>query len=186
MIGIYDNFPDVHHGAVIFSCKIQTQELQKTLLVFLQELNEQIKPLEIPEIIKQNIHVKMDVGIADGLTFNYFDLKCLKHCLREISNNVLPTLDLFFVVRYYIISGVNRRPLKFDYYILRFLFKENAVELLVYHDKGPRHLAVEELVKFLFNSINHELRSKQMSPLSLVSIRTVGSNELGGDNWLNL
>ncbi|MBS7615553.1 hypothetical protein KEJ18_07510 [Candidatus Bathyarchaeota archaeon] len=186
MIGIYDNFPETQHGAVIFSCKTQIQELKKTLLIFLQELNEQIEHLELPEFVKQNIHAKMDVGVADGLTFDYFDSECLKHCLREVSNNALSTLDLFFIVRYYIINGVKRKPLKFDYYITRFLFRENTVELLVYHDKGPRHLAVEEMVKFLFNNINHKLLSKQMSPLILISIRTVGSNELSGDDWLNL
>ncbi|MBS7657273.1 hypothetical protein KEJ33_05050 [Candidatus Bathyarchaeota archaeon] len=186
MIGVYDNFPAIRHGAVIFSCKSETLELQKTILFLLQSLNEQNEPLKLPEFAKKNIHVKMDVGVADGITFNYFDLECLKCCLKEVSNNALHTLDLFFIIRYYLINGAKSRPLKFDYYIIRFLFRENTVELLVYHDKGPRHLAVEEMIKFLFNKINHELQSKQMSPLILVSIRTVGSDELGGDDWLKL
>jgi hypothetical protein len=157
LIGLYENFPDVHHGIAHFLGTVPTQDLQRTLLQFLRKLNEKNENL----------------SLADGLTFDYLNEENYKHCLNEISKNVLPALDLFIVVRYYVPDGAKRKPLKFDYYLVRILFREQEHEILVHHEKGPRHLAVEELIDFYFNRINRELKAQKLNPLERGLTRAV-------------
>jgi len=185
LIGLYENFPEVHHGTARFSCAVPTQDIQIILLQFLQNLNRNKESISLPEFIRQGIRVELEVGVADGLAFDYLNEESLERCLNAVSKNALPVLDLFFVVRYYVVDGAKRKPLKFDYYIVRFLFREGEVEMLVHHERGPRHLAVEELVRFLYSKINHELKTKKMNLLSIISIQTVGSGELANDDLFN-
>jgi len=186
LIGLYEIFPEVHHGTAHFSNAIPNPDLQRILFQFLQRVNEKKESISLPEFIRHKIRVELEVGVADGLTFDYFDKESLKRCLDAISKNALPVLDLFFVVRYYVHDGAKRKPLKFDYYIVRFLFREDEVEMLVHHERGPRHLAVEELIKFHLNRINRELKAKKMSPLKIISIQTVGSGEFANDELFNV
>jgi hypothetical protein len=165
LIGLYENFPDVHHGIAHFLSKVPTQDLQRTLLQFLRKLNEKRENLSIAAFVRHKVRVKLDVGIADGLTFDYLNEENFDRCLNEISKNVLPALDLFNVVRYYVPDGAKRKPLKFDYYLVRILFREQELEMLVHHEKGPRHLAVEELIDFYFYRINRELKAQRLNPL---------------------
>jgi len=185
LIGFYENFPEVHHGTTRFSCAVPIQDIQTILLRFLQSLNGNKESISLPEFIQHGIRVELEVGVADGLAFDFLNEESLERCLNAVSKNALHVLDLFFVVRYYVVDGVKRKPLKFDYYIVRFLFGEGEVEMLVHHERGPRHLAVEELVKFLYNRINHVLKTKKMNLLSIISIQTVGSGELADDDLFN-
>ena len=173
MIGLYENFPDVHHGIAHYSSTVPTQDLQRTLLQFLRRLNEKKENLSLAEFIRHKVRVELDVGIADGLAFDYLNKENFKRCLNEISKNALPALDLFIVVRYYVPDGAKRKPLKFDYFLVRILFREQEVEMLVHHERGPRHLAVEELIEFHFNRINRELKAQGMNPLEHVLTRAV-------------
>jgi hypothetical protein len=177
LIGFYENFPEVHHGTVHFSCEVPTQDLQKILLQFLLRVNEKKESLSLPEFTRHKIRVELEVGVADGLAFDYFNKENLERCLNAVSKNALSGLDLFFVVRYYVHDGAKRKPLKFDYYIVRFSFGEKEIEMLVHHERGPRRLAVDELIKFFFNRINRELKAKKMSTMKQISIQTVGSGE---------
>jgi hypothetical protein len=61
-------------------------------------------------------------------------------------------MDFFCAVRYY--KGAAKAPLKFDYYLLRFAFGKNSVEIQVFHERGPQHISPEDLVAFLVNEIN--------------------------------
>jgi hypothetical protein len=173
LIGLYENFPDVRHGIARFSCAVPIQDLQKILLQFLQRLNEKKESINLAEFARHRIRVELDVGVADGLAFDYFNEESLERCLNVISKTALPVLDLLFVVRYYVSDGTKQKPLKFDYYIVRFLFGENEIEVLVHHERGPRHLAVEELIKFNYNRINRSLKASKMTPLKQIFIRTV-------------
>jgi hypothetical protein len=172
LIGLYENFPEVRHGFAFFSSAVPTQDLQRMLLQFLQRLNENKESLSLAEFIRHKIRVELGVGVADGLVFDYLNKEGMERCLNEVSKAALPVLDLFFVVRYYVHDGIKRKPLKFDYFIVRFLFRENEVEILVHHERGPRRLAIEELIKFPFSRINRELKAKKMTPLKQISIRT--------------
>jgi hypothetical protein len=173
LIGLYENFPEVHHGTAHFSIAIPAQDLQRMLLQFLQRLNENKESISLAEFTRHKIRVELEVGVADGLAFDYFTEEILERCLDAVSKTALPVLDLFYVVRYYVPDGAKRKPLKFDYHFVRFLFRENEVEMLVHHERGPRRLAVEELIKFHLNRVNRELKAGGMSPLKPIFIRTV-------------
>ena len=186
MIGLYENFPDIRHGFAHFSNAVPIPDLQRILLQFLQRVNENKESVSLAEFTRHKIRVELEVGVADGLAFDYFDKESLKRCLDATSKNALPVLDLFYVVRYYVPDRAKRKPLKFDYYIVRFLFREDEVEMLVHHERGPRHLAVEELIKFHLNRINRELKAKKLSPLKPISIQTVGSGEFANEELFDI
>jgi hypothetical protein len=173
LIGLYENFPDVHHGTAQFLSTVPTQDLQRTLLQFLRRLNEKRENLSLAEFVRHKVRVELDVGVADGLTFDYLNEENFERCLNEISKNVLPALDFFIAVRYYVPDGAKRKPLKFDYYLVRILFREQELEMLVHHEKGPRHLAVEELIDLYFNRINRELKAQGLKPLERGLTRAV-------------
>jgi hypothetical protein len=63
-------------------------------------------------------------------------------------------MDLFCAVRYYKEKTEKRTPLKFDYYIMRAVFGKNAVEVRVFHERGPRYISPEDIVTFLAKKIN--------------------------------
>jgi hypothetical protein len=173
LFGLYEDFPDVHHGVAHFQCAAPTQDLQRMLLQFLRRLNEKRENPSLAEFTKHKVRVEFDVGVADGSSFDYLDKANLERCLSEVSKSALPVLDLFVVVRYYVPDGAKRKPLKFDYYLVRTLFREKEFEMLVHHEKGPRHLAVEELVELFFNRINRELKAQGFSALEKGLSRTV-------------
>jgi len=173
LIGLYENFPEVHHGIAHFINKTSTQDLQKTFLHCLRRLNEKRESPSLAEFIRHKVKVEFDIGIADGMSFEYLDEKGLERCVNEVSNAALQVLDLYVVARYYVPDGEKRKPLKFDYFLVRILFSEQELEMLVHHEKGPMHLAVEELIELFFTRINRELKNQGFNPLERGLMRTV-------------
>jgi len=173
LFGVYENFPEMHHGVVRFSHKNPTKELQKVLIQCLCQLNQQEEELDIPESSRHNVNIKMDFGIADGLTFNYLNKEVLQHCQAISSQQTFPALDFLCIIRYYAKEKGKRSPLRFDYHMLRFLFRESEVELQVFHEKGTRRLSTEDLVTFLAEKINRALARGRSSPLRMNYIRAL-------------
>ncbi len=173
MFGLYENFPDVHHGVARFLYAVPTQDLQRILLQFLLMLNEKRESPSLAEFVRHKVRVEFDVGVAEGMSFGYLDEEYLGRCLSEVSKSALPVLDVFVVVRYYVPDGAKQKPLKFDYYLVRIMFGEKEFDMIVHHEKGPRHLAVEELVELFFNRINRELKAQGLSALKKGPVRTV-------------
>jgi len=173
LFGVYENFPEMHHSIARFSHKTPTKELQKVLIQCLCQLNQQEEGLDIPESSRHNVHVKLDFGIADGLTFNYLNKEVLQHCRAISSQQTFPVLDFLCIVRYYAGEKGKRSPLRFDYHMLRFLFSESEVELQVFHEKGTRRLSMENLVTFLTENMNQALARRKSSPLRMGYTRTL-------------
>ena len=61
------------------------------------------------------------------------------------------------VARYYVSRDGRDRPLRFDYYMLRFLFGHGSVELRVFHEKGTRRLSIEDLVDLLYKGLSKRI-----------------------------
>ena len=75
-------------------------------------------------------------------------------------------MDIFCAIRYYKkVQDEKKRPLRFDYYMLRFLFNKNTVEMLVLHERGPRYVSPEEIITFLANKINEAFSKKVLKSL---------------------
>jgi len=170
LFGIYENFPEMYHGIARFYCKTLTNELQRALLNCLCDMNRNEEELDLPEFGRDNIDVEVDFGIADGLTFNYLDKETLKHCQQMLGVQSFSVLDFLCIVRYYAIENDRRKPLRFDYHMLRFLFSEKEVELRVYHEKGTRRLSIEDLITLLTTKVNQILAKKKLIRLKTSNV----------------
>jgi hypothetical protein len=173
LLGTYDDFPQIHHGTARFSYSVSTIELQRAILNCLLGLNENTDGLDLPELTKQNIRVEMEAGVADGLTFSSLDRDILSQCLMLASRSGFKTLDFFLVVRYYHVEATAKTPLKFDYYIVRFIFGQEELEILVHHERGTRRLAVKEFIAFQIHRINHVLKATKKARLRMIDVRAV-------------
>jgi len=173
LLGTYEDFPPTYHSISRFSYTTPAKKLQRTLIQSLYRLNRSKEGPDLPEFTQYNIKVELELGVADGLTFNYIDKETSKRCRDLIRTNAFQTLDLLCIVRYYAVEKASRNPLRFDYHMLRFQFSENEVELRVYHERGTRRLPIDELASFITQQINKELSRKKMNPLEMTYTRSV-------------
>jgi len=173
LFGVYDNFPDISHGIIGLSSPTSTERLQRAIVQSLHRANRSRKELDFPEFARHNIKAALEFGIAEGVTFSYIDDEILGCCHERLGEQPFPALDLLCIVRYYVTEEKRRRPLKFDYYMLRFLFQEAEVELHIYHERGTRRLSIEDLTGFLTGGINQELARSGSKPLKMTHMRVL-------------
>jgi hypothetical protein len=155
MLGVYENFPANIHRIENFATSLPNGKLQQKLIQVLYELNK--KTLSFDEIANPTVPectIILEVGLADGKNFNYIDEEEKKRALNALKKTAFRTMDLFCAVRYYRGTADKRRPLRFDYYLLRAVFGENSVEVKVFHERGPRYISPEDLVTFFVNETN--------------------------------
>lgn len=166
MLGRYENFPENVHGTILFEYQNSAKELQKAILCTFHCLNQETFDLgAVTPYLKQNCEVGFEFGVADGVAFNFLDQKELDRCL-SVAEKELQTLDFFFVVCYHLVKdGGKRVPLRFDYYVLRFLFQEGGLELRIRHERGTQRVPLDDLTDFLVKQINIELSRRQLTPL---------------------
>ena len=175
LLGRYENFPEVIHGIARFTCQSSTRKVQQAILRTLHRLNEQVFSLkDMATFSSSECEVSFEIGIADGIEFNYLDEEELNRFRKGIVKKALPALDFFCVVRYHIKKSGKRVPLKFDYHILRYTFhNKKNLELRVSHQRGIRRVSVENLVTFITKRINEELSQNRLKPLELKSLRAL-------------
>jgi hypothetical protein len=161
MLGFYDNFPVNIHRIENFSTTFSNKKLQQRLIRVLYEINrrtfsfEEIAYPTVPDCI-----IIFEAGLADAKSFNYIDEEEAKKVLDMLRKGALRSMDLFCAVRYYKGTAEKKAPLKFDYYMLRFIFGKNTVEIQVFHERGPRYISPEDIVTFLVNMINETSKRK--------------------------
>lgn len=161
MLGFYDNFPLNIHRIENFSTLFSNKKLQKRLINVLSEINrrtfsfEEITYPTLPECT-----VIFEAGLAEAQSFNYIDEEEAKKVLNALRKSPFQTMDFFCALRYYKGTADKKKPLKFDYYMLRVIFGKNAVEIRVFHERGPRYISPEDIVTFLVNMINSASKRK--------------------------
>lgn len=114
------------------------------------------KVFELEEVSGPSIpkcKVMFELGIAEAHYFNYLDSEETKRILKLLKRKSIKTLDFFCAIRYYKLQQGKRDHLKFDYYMLRFLFDRRRTEIHVYHEKGPRHVSPSEIVVFITGKV---------------------------------
>ena len=156
MLGKFENFPEIIHKEKTFkTTKFSIKEKQRKILKSLYNLNgKEIQQNRITNLESPKFTVIFELGIADGMTFNYLDDSELKRCLKHLKIRNFKTLDFFMVNRYYKKKNEGKRvPLKFDYQFLRFTFPNKCLKIMVYHERGPRRIQLEELIDFLAQQI---------------------------------
>jgi hypothetical protein len=98
--------------------------------------------------------VIFEVGIADANNFTFVDEEEEKKILSTLRDEAFGVMDVFCAIRYYKDFAASKKPLKFDYYITRFVFGESVLELQVFHERGPRYVSPRDMVAFLMDRIN--------------------------------
>ena len=162
MMGVYENFPENIHRIDILKTSCPDKKLQEKLVRTFHEINR--KPFEFEEICHQAPQkhtVILEVGIAEGRGFNYVDDEETKKILNVLKKKSFRVMDFFVAVRYYKDKDSKKQPLRFDYYMVRFVFGENnLVEIRIFHERGPRHTSPEDIATFLVNKVNESSARK--------------------------
>ena len=168
MEGVYAHFPDAYHCAALFLHKASRRKFQKSLIGLFYEMNVGEESFNVQSITSHGIKIAFDIGIADELTFNFIDDEERKKWLSILDKREFEILDFLLVARYYVSRRGRERPLRFDYYMLRFLFGRGSVELRVYHEKGTRRLSIEDLIYLLYKGLSKRIGedlSMRLEPL---------------------
>lgn len=165
MIGFYENFPTNIHLMEAFATSLSNTKLQRKLIKVLHDVNR--KTLSFEEVSYPTVPectVIFEVGLADAGSFNYIDEEETRKVLTALRKAPFQTMDFFCAVRYYKGNG-KKKPLKFDYYMMRSVFGKNTVEIRLFHERGPRYISPEDLVMFLVNRVNKTSTRKTLKKL---------------------
>jgi hypothetical protein len=174
LLGCYNNFPENIHGICLLQSHNRTKILQQVILCTFHRLNNETFGLGVlTPYLKQSCEVGFEFGVANGTDFNFLEQNELSTCLIGIEKAEMDVLDFFCVVRYHLIKDHKRIPLKFDYHILRFVFREDNIELQVRHERGTRRITLNELIDFVVKQINVELFQRMLTPLHLENLEKV-------------
>jgi hypothetical protein len=155
MLGFYENFPVNIHRIEAFATPMSSKRLQQRLIQVLRDVNrrtfsfEEVACPTVPECT-----IIFEAGLADAGSFNYIDEEETKKVLSALRKAPFQIMDFFCAVRYYKGIAEKKKPLKFDYYMMRAVFGKNTVEIRVFHERGPRYISPEDLVTFLVTKVN--------------------------------
>ena len=168
MLGLYENFPENIHRTESFASSLSSKKLQQRLIQILSEINrktfsfEEIAHPTVPECA-----IIFEVGIADANSFNYIDEEETNKVLNALKKEPFRVIDFFCAVRYYKAKTEKKVPLKFDYYMMRAVFGKDSMEIRVFHERGPRYIAPEDIVTLLVNKINKTSAKRILKTIEL-------------------
>jgi len=169
MFGFYENFPRNIHKIAIFTCSITNKKLQERLIQTFRETNSKTYNLEdLADPSVPNCIAIFEIGIAETNNFNYLDNEETSKILKVIEKKPLQIMDFFCAIRYYKTAGEKKKPLKFDYYILRILFSKNLIQTQIFHERGPRYVSPVDILNFFVNKINETFSRKILKALEIV------------------
>jgi len=174
LLGRFENFPEIYHGIVQLRHQSPSKKLQEIILQALHNLTRE-DGFVFPSIqAVSDCKVNFDFGIADGATFNYLKGEMLNASLETVLKDALPVLDFICVVRYYRKDGRGcYKPLKFDYYLLRFLFHDENVDFQIFHERGTRRLSIEDLSTTIINMVDEGLSENGLPKITVEYARTL-------------
>jgi hypothetical protein len=155
MLGFYENFPEKVHKTARFATPISSKRLQQTLVQVFQAMNGKTCSLE--DVADPSVHqctVIFEFGIAEANNFNYIDTEETTKALEIINKKPLQIMDFFNAIRYYKTQKERKIPLKFDYYMIRFIFNKSSLETQVFHERGPRYMSPEDVVNLIVDKVN--------------------------------
>jgi hypothetical protein len=167
MLGLYNNFPVNIHRIDSFSTHLSSKRLQQKLMQVLREINLgnfSFEEIAYPTVL--NCTIIFEVGLAEAESFSFIDEEETKKVLSALRKAPFQIMDFFCAVRYYRERGEKKKPLKFDYYMIRSIFSKNAVEVRVFHERGPRYISPEDIVTFLVTKVNSSSARKILKQTS--------------------
>ena len=169
MLGRYENFPENIHVTMSFTSRFADQKLQRKIMATFREINR--KSFSFEEIgipIMHGCTLFFEVGMAEGKSFNYINDEETKRVLSVLKKQSFRVMDFFVAVRYYKAEDQKKTPLRFDYYMVRFVFSgNNFVELQVFHERGPRHIAPTDIIDLISREVNGASTRKILNKVQL-------------------
>lgn len=166
MKGCYSRFPDEVHGTVRYrqpKANAGRKKVQQAILSALFNLNQQNFTLpNIATSSRGDCMVQFEIGVADDTVFSFLDRDDAKQLQVQIRKQLFDYLDFFCAVKYYLVSRKKPTPLKFDYFMFRFVFTKKLMTLSLFHERGPRRVSTEELIMFLTERINMEMEGNRL------------------------
>ena len=159
MMAAYEHFPELKiHQKEFFTSALSNKKLQQRLMQVFRNVNG--KTFTFEEIGNPTVPgctVIFELGIADAKSFSYIDEEETRKVLTALKKEPFRMMDFFCAIRYYKDYASNKKPLKFDYYMARFIFaEENMLEIQIFHERGPRYIPPKALVTFLLERINEK------------------------------
>lgn len=155
MLGMYESFPQNVQKAVSYSFSVSCKKLQHAITETLHRLNTETLRLEdLGSISIPKCKVIFELGIAETQIFSYLDDEETMRVLDKIQEKPFRVMDFLCAVRYYRAQNGKTTPLRFDYYMLRFVFEKGWVDLRIFHERGSMHVAPSELAGFLSGRVN--------------------------------
>ena len=171
MLGVFKDFPVFANATADFTWSTHFGVLQEAVFKTANDLNGQEFDLKVIMPTEVSCRIGFEFGVAEDASFNYLDSEEIERFRKILSKSeFLPCVDFLCIIKYYAINGDKRQPLRFDNYLLRFIFQKPLVHLRVFHEKGTQRLPIEELIKFLTRRISAELERTQAPPLRLRSL----------------
>jgi hypothetical protein len=162
MLGLYQNFPQNIHRTETFTSALSRRKLQQKIAQVFQEVNRKNFSFEeVGNPTVPNATVIFEFGIADAEDFCYLNEEESQRLQTALAVEPMHVMDWFCAIRYYKNTQEKKAPLKFDYYMLRMGFGEKGMmEVLVFHEKGPRYISPEDLVAFIEHKVNQAASRK--------------------------
>jgi hypothetical protein len=162
MLGLYENFPANLHYAEKFTSSAAKKRLQEVLIRAFQKINSETLSFEqvgVPTI--PDCTIIFEFGIADANGFTFFSAEEAGKLQKAVEEKSLDVIDWFCGIRYYRNTFPKRTPLKFDYYMTRIWFGEKgAVEILLFHERGPRYISPKDFTTFIIRRLNEQAKGK--------------------------
>lgn len=160
-LGTYENFPENLHTIARITMLASNKKTQQTLIKTFQKLNTETFSLDaVTDPSIPNCTVKFEFGLAEANSFNYLDEEEAKKATAAVQKQPMQTMDFLCAICYYKNDKEKKTPLRFDYYLIRFVFREPQIELRLFHEKGPRHTMPEDLTNFIITKINENAAKK--------------------------
>ncbi|UCD95804.1 MAG: hypothetical protein JSV35_04635 [Candidatus Bathyarchaeota archaeon] len=166
MKGCYSSFPQEVHGVAQYpqpKSDADRTKVQQAILSALLKLNHQ--NFTLPHIVfasRRDCRVQFEIGVADDTVFNFLDREEANLLHAQYLKQMFDCLDFFCCVKYHIGTRQRPTPLKFDYFMFRFTFTKRLITLSLFHERGPRRVSSEELIKFLTERINLKIEDHQL------------------------
>lgn len=177
MLGRYDNFPTIIHGIARLSHQIPQPKLQQLLIASFHEINGHKEPYEISVADHPGTYqgeLSFEVGVAEGIYFNYLDNNELNRLYESLSaGGLFEILDFLIIIGYHYSREGKKIALKFDRHILRFLFYENTLELNLFHERGIRRMPLDDILNYVIKTLSQKIEKTGLPLLKVEYFRTL-------------
>ena len=154
---------------------VSKESLQKALIEALGSMSKLSMSTNISVADRNGYHrghVGFRIGIGNGEGFDIFDAREKERVLSRIENvGAFDLLDLMFHLHYTVDDG-QLHKVRGDEYLVRLVFQQERVELLLHHLKGVRRVEPDELVRMIIDELNVALRRERYAGVELEHVGT--------------